>query len=161
LGARAFTEGFRNMAFAAVVVGVARAIFVVLQDGRIVDTIVRGLFSPIADLPRGLVGVAMMAAHIGLHIPVPSVSGQAVLTMPVMAPLSDLLGMSRQVAVLAYQYGAGIMDMITPTNGGLMAVLAAAGVRYDEWLRFVAPWWLLLLALGAVALFVALATGLQ
>jgi uncharacterized ion transporter superfamily protein YfcC len=159
--ARAYTEGFREMALAAVLVGVARAIFVVLEDGRIVDTIVHGLFTPIADLPRAFVGVAMMAAHMGLHFPVPSVSGQAVLTMPIMAPLADLLGMSRQVAVLAYQYGAGMMDMITPTNGALMAVLAAAGVGYDEWLRFAAPWWALLTALGAVAVIVALAIGLQ
>ena len=158
--ARAFTEGFREMALAAVVVGVARAIFVVLEDGRIVDTIVRGLFMPIADLPTAVAGIGMMAAHIGLHIPVPSVSGQAVLTMPVMAPLADLLGMSRQVAVLAYQYGAGMMDMITPTNGGLMAVLAAAGVGYDEWLRFAGPLMVLLTALGAVAVMVALAIGL-
>jgi len=159
--ARAFTEGFRDMAFAAVVVGVARAIFVVLEDGRIVDTIVRGLFMPIADLPREFAGIGMIAAHIGLHIPVPSVSGQAVLTMPIMAPLADLLGMSRQVAILAYQYGAGTMDMITPTNGGLMAVLAAAGVGYDEWLRFAGPLMALLTALGAVAVVIALAIGLQ
>jgi len=159
--ARAFTEGFRDMAFAAVVVGVARAIFVVLEDGRIVDTIVRALFMPIADLPRAFAGIGMIAAHIGLHIPVPSVSGQAVLTMPIMAPLADLLGMSRQVAVLAYQYGAGTMDMITPTNGALMAVLAAAGVGYDEWLRFAGPLMALLTALGTVAVMVALAIGLQ
>jgi uncharacterized ion transporter superfamily protein YfcC len=159
--ARAFTEGFRDMAFAAVVVGVARAIFVVLEDGRIVDTIVRGLFMPIADLPRAFAAIGMIAAHIGLHIPVPSVSGQAVLTMPIMAPLADLLGMSRQVAVLAYQYGAGMMDIITPTNGGLMAVLAAAGVGYDEWLRFAGPLMALLTALGAVAVVIALAIGLQ
>jgi uncharacterized ion transporter superfamily protein YfcC len=81
--------------------------------------------------------------------------------MPIMAPLADLLGMPRQVAVLAYQYGAGMMEMITPTNGGLMGVLAAAGVGYDEWLRFAAPWWALLTALGALALVVALAIGLQ
>ena len=159
--ARAFTAGFRDMALAAVIVGVARAIFVVLEDGRIVDTIVRGLFMPIADLPAAVAGIAMMAAHIGLHIPVPSVSGQAVLTMPIMAPLADLLGMSRQVAVLAYQYGAGMMDMITPTNGGLMAVLAAAGVGYDEWLRFAGPLMALLTALGVVAVVIALAIGLQ
>ena len=159
--ARAFTEGFREMALAAVIVGVARAIFVVLEDGRIVDTIVRALFMPIADLPTAFGALAMMAAHIGLHVPVPSVSGQAVLTMPIMAPLADLLGMSRQVAVLAYQYGAGMMDMITPTNGGLMAVLAAAGVGYDEWLRFAGPLMALLTALGAVAVMIALAIGLQ
>ena len=159
--AHAFAEGFREMSLAAVLVGVARAIFVVLEDGRVVDTIVHALFTPIADLPRGFVGVAMMAAHSGIHLAVPSVSGQAVLTMPIMAPLADLLGMSRQVAVLAYQYGAGMTDMITPTNGGLMAVLAAAGVGYDEWLRFAAPWWAMLTALGALAVIVALAIGVQ
>jgi uncharacterized ion transporter superfamily protein YfcC len=159
--AHAFAEGFREMSYAAVLVGVARAIFVVLEDGRIVDTIVHGIFTPIADLPRGLVGVAMMVAHSGIHLAVPSVSGQAVLTMPIMAPLADLLGMPRQVAVLAYKYGAGIMEMITPTNGGLMAVLAAAGVGYGDWLRFAAPWWATLTALGAVAVIVALAMGLQ
>jgi uncharacterized ion transporter superfamily protein YfcC len=159
--ARAFTEGFREMALAAVLVGVARGIFVVLEDGRIVDTIVHALFTPIADLPRAFAAVGMLAAHMGVHIPVPSVSGQAVLTMPIMAPLADLLGMSRQVAVLAYQYGAGMSDMITPTNGALMAVLAAARVGYDEWFRFAAPWWALLTALGAVAVVVALAIGLQ
>jgi uncharacterized ion transporter superfamily protein YfcC len=159
--ARAYTEGFRDMALAAVIVGVARAIFVVLEDGRIVDTIVHGLFTPIADLPRAVAALAMMAAHMGVHFPVPSVSGQAVLTMPIMAPLADLLGMSRQISVLAYQYGAGMADMITPTNGGLMAVLTTAGVKYEEWLRFAAPWFALLVALGAVAVVVALATGLQ
>ncbi|HZM92318.1 MAG TPA: Na+/H+ antiporter NhaC family protein [Vicinamibacterales bacterium] len=159
--ARAFGEGFREMSLAAVLVGVARAIFVVLQDGRIVDTIVHGLFTPIEDLPRAFAGIAMMAAHMGLHLAVPSVSGQAVLTMPIMAPLADLLGMSRQIAVLAYQYGAGTTDMITPTNGALMAVLGAAGVGYDEWFRFAAPWFALLAGLGAVGLVVALAIGLQ
>jgi uncharacterized ion transporter superfamily protein YfcC len=159
--ARAYTEGFREMALAAIIVGVARAIFIVLEDGRIVDTIVHGLFTPIADLPRAIVGVGMMVVHMIVHLPVPSVSGQAVLTMPIAAPLADLLGMSRQIAVLAYHYGAGLMDMITPTNGALMAVLTAAGVRYDEWLRFVAPAWGLLIALGAGALIIALASGLQ
>jgi uncharacterized ion transporter superfamily protein YfcC len=149
------------MALAAIIVGVARAIFIVLEDGRIVDTIVHGLFTPIADLPRAIVGVGMMVVHMIVHLPVPSVSGQAVLTMPIAAPLADLLGMSRQIAVLAYHYGAGLMDMITPTNGALMAVLTAAGVRYDEWLRFVAPAWGLLIALGAGALIIALASGLQ
>jgi uncharacterized ion transporter superfamily protein YfcC len=157
----AFAQGFRDMAFAAVVVGLARAIFVVLEDGRIVDTIVHRLFTPIAGFPPSLAGIAMMAAHAVVHVPVPSVSGHAVLTMPIMAPLADLMDMSRQVAVLAYHYGAGLTDMITPTNGGLMAVLAAAGVRYDEWLRFVVPVWALLALLGATAVVVALAIGLQ
>jgi len=159
--ADAFGRGFQDMAFAAILVGVARAIFVVLEDGRIVDTLVHGIFTPIADLPVAVSGLGMMAAHIVIHIPVPSVSGHAVLTMPILAPLADLLGMSRQVAVLTYQYGAGLFDMITPTNGSLLAILAAGGVRYEDWLRFAWKWWLALTALGSVAVLIALATGLS
>ena len=73
-----------------------------------------------------------------VHIPVPSVSGQAVLTMPVFAPVADLLGFSREAVVLAYQTGAGLAEVVTPTNGGLMAVLLAAGVPFQKWIRFVA-----------------------
>ncbi|MBI4512535.1 MAG: YfcC family protein [Gemmatimonadetes bacterium] len=159
--AEAFVEGFRSMAFAAMLIGFARAITIVLSEGRIVDTIVHGLFAPIGQLPVALSVLGMMVAQVAIHFPVPSVSGQAVLTLPVLVPLSDLLGLSRQVTVLAYQYGAGLCELLTPTNGALMAVLAAAGVRYEHWLRFVIPWFLVLLALGAVAVGVAIASGLQ
>jgi len=71
-----------------------------------------------------------------LHVVVPSVSGQAVLTMPLFVPLADLLSITRQAPVLAYQTGAGLMEIFTPTNGALMAVLLAAGVPYQRWLRF-------------------------
>ncbi len=82
----------------------------------------------------------------------PSVSGQAVLTMPLLVPLSDLIGLSRQVTVLAYQYGAGLCELITPTNGALMAIVAACGACFDEWWRFVLPLYLLLLTLSAAAI---------
>lgn len=157
----AFGRGFRDMALAGILVGVARAIFVVLDDGRIVDTIVHGLFTPIENLPVALSGLGMMGAHVLVHIPVPSVSGHAVLTMPILAPLGDLLGMSRQVVILAYQYGAGIFDMITPTNGALLAILAAGGVRYEEWMAFAWRWYLVLTALGGVAVLIALGIGLE
>jgi uncharacterized ion transporter superfamily protein YfcC len=71
-----------------------------------------------------------------VHVAVPSISGQAVLTMPLMVPLSDLLDVPRQVAVLAYETGGGLMELLTPTNGALMAILLAAGVPYQRWLRF-------------------------
>ena len=87
-------------------------------------------------------------------------TGHAVLTMPILVPLSDLLGLSRQITVLAYQYGGGLLDMITPTNGALLAILAAGGVRYDEWFRFVLPKYLVLIGLGAVAIVLGIATGL-
>ena len=94
-------------------------------------------------------------------VPVPSVSGQAVLTMPILVPLSDLLGLSRQITVLAYQFGAGLCDMVTPTNGALLAVLAAGGVEYQAWLKFALKWYLALMVLGAGVTFVAIAIGLQ
>ena len=159
--AEAYAKGFRAMAYAALLVGFAGGIFVVLEDGRIVDTIVHGIFTPVADLPVTLSAFGMMLAHTIVHVPVPSVSGQAVLTMPVLVPLSDLMGLSRQVTVLAYQFGAGLTELVTPTNGALLAILAAAGVDFQEWLKFTFRWYLALLMLGAVSVFLAIVIGLQ
>jgi len=158
--AEAFVRGFRDMAFAGLLIGFARAIVVVLQDAHVVDTLVLGLFNPLDGLPTMASAVGMIGAQALVHIPVSSVSGQAVLTMPIVAPLADLLGMSRQVAILAYQYGAGLTDMITPTNGALMAVLAAAGVRYEEWFSVVVRLWLLMVVIGASSVALAVGIGL-
>jgi uncharacterized ion transporter superfamily protein YfcC len=158
--AEAYVKGFQSMAYAAILIGFARAIYVVLQDGRIVDTIVHGIFSPLEGLPLLASALGMVVAQTAIHVPVPSVSGQAVLTMPVLVPLSDLLGLSRQVTVLAYQYGAGLCDLITPTNGALMAMLGIAGVRFEEWIRFTAPLWLSLVLLGGVSIALGIAMGI-
>ncbi|HEY0305849.1 MAG TPA: hypothetical protein VGC44_12760, partial [Longimicrobiales bacterium] len=159
--AEAFVEGFRSMAFAALLIGFARAIYLILQDGRIVDTLVHAMFLPIAELPPALSAIGMMVAHAALHIPVPSSSGHAVLTMPILVPVSDLIGLSRQVTVLAYQYGIGVIDAAQPTNGALMAMLAAMGVPYVEWLKFFAWRFVALFGLGMVAVVIAIAIGLQ
>ncbi|HET9947310.1 MAG TPA: Na+/H+ antiporter NhaC family protein [Longimicrobiales bacterium] len=159
--ARAFVRGFRDMTYAAILIGFARAIYVVLAEGRIVDTIVYALVQPLEALPALASAAGMIVANAAVHVPVPSNSGQAVLTMPVMVPLSDLLGIPRQATVLTYQVGGVLMDMLTPTNGALMAVLVAAGVRYEQWLRFALPAYLALLALGGVAVAAAIAIGLQ
>ncbi len=158
--AQAYAKGFREMSMAALLIGFARAIYVVLEDGRIVDTMVHAMVTPLESLPTLASAIGMIGAHIVIHFPVPSVSGQAVLTMPVLVPLSDLLGLSRQVTVLAYQYGAGITDLIIPTSGTLMAVLATAKVPYEEWMRWVLPRWGTMIALGAVAVAVGIAVGL-
>jgi len=158
--AEAYVKGFRSMAYAAILIGFARAIFVVLQDGRIVDTIVHALFTPLEDLPLLASSFGMVVAQTLIHIPVPSVSGQAVLTMPVLVPLSDLLGLSRQITVLAYQYGAGLCDLITPTNGALMAILSIAGLRFEDWIKFTIPLYLLLVALGIASIALGIAIGL-
>lgn len=157
--ADAFVEGLRSMAFAALLIGFARGIYVVLDEGRVVDTVVHGLFTPIADLPVAVSALAMMAAQTLIHVPVPSTSGQAVLTLPLLVPLSDLIGLSRQVTVLAYQYGAGLCELITPTNGALMAMLAASGVRYEEWLKFAGVLFGILLVLAALAIGVGIVAG--
>src|SRR5204863_4436024 len=90
-----------------------------------------------------------------IHVAVPSVSGQAVLTMPLFVPMADVLGFSRQVPVLAYQTGAGLMELATPTNGALMAILLAAGVPFGRWIRFALGGLILLAALGVAAIVVA------
>ena len=159
--AEAFVEGFRSMAFAAMIIGFARAIYLILEQGRIIDTIVHGLFVPIQGLPPVLSAIGMMFAQVLIHFPVPSTSGQAVLTLPVLVPLSDLIGLSRQVTVLAYQYGAGLCELVTPTNGALMAMLAATRVPYVEWLRFFSWRGAALAALSIIAIITAIAIGLQ
>jgi uncharacterized ion transporter superfamily protein YfcC len=158
--ARAFVTGFTSMAYAGMLIGFARAIFVVLDQGHIIDTVVNALVTPLQSLPVTLSALGMMLVQAAVHGPVPSVSGQAVLTMPLLVPMSDLIGLSRQVVVLAYQFGAGLTELITPTNGALMAVTAAAGVKYGEWLEFAIPLYGALLALGAIAIVVAIALGI-
>ncbi len=159
--AEAFVEGFQSMAFAALLIGFARAIYVVLADGQVVDTLVAALFKPLGHLPVGWSAVGMMGVQTLLHFPVPSVVGQAVLTLPVLVPLADLLGLSRQVVVLSYQYGAGLCELLTPTNGALMAILGAARVRYEDWLRFAVPLWAALAALGLGAVLLGIGIGLR
>jgi uncharacterized ion transporter superfamily protein YfcC len=157
--AEGFVDGFRAIAYASLLIGFARAIYVVMDEGSIVDTIVHGLFTPVSNLPVTVSALAMMGLHTLVHLPVPSTSGHAVLTLPVLVPLSDLIGLSRQVTVLAYQYGAGLTNMLWPTNGALMAMLAAAGVTFDAWLRFAVPVLLGLFVLAAVAIGVGVAVG--
>ncbi|HEX9165823.1 MAG TPA: hypothetical protein VF862_07910 [Gemmatimonadales bacterium] len=148
-------KGMEGMLAAALLIGVARAMSVVLTDGRVLDTIVYGLAAPLAHVPGTMAGLLMVPIHAVLHVPVVSVSGQAVLTMPIMAPLADLLGLSRDAAVIAYQTGAGLMDMITPTNGALLAMLFRAQLPFGRWLRFAVPGALLVAVVGMVGVVVA------
>jgi uncharacterized ion transporter superfamily protein YfcC len=131
-----YLEGMQSLLPAAMLVGVARSISAVLSDGRVIDTILHGLAEPLGHAAATSAALLMIPFHVLIHIAVPSVSGHAVLTMPLLVPLSDLLGISRQVTVLAYQTGAGLTELLTPTNGALMAVLLAAGVSYQRWMRF-------------------------
>ena len=148
----AYLKGMDSLLTAALFVGVARAISLVLTDGRVIDTIVYQLASRLEHLPGLLAAGLMVPVHALLHVPIPSNSGQAALTMPIMAPLADLLGFRREVTVLAYQSGGAMLDMITPTNGAMLAMLIAAGVPYGRWLRFAVPGVLLMMAVGLVGM---------
>jgi uncharacterized ion transporter superfamily protein YfcC len=153
--ASGFIKGMEAMLGAALFVGVARAISLVLTDGRVIDTIVHSLATPLAHLPGVAAALMMIPLQAALHVAVVSVSGQAVLTMPIMAPLSDLLGISRDAAVIAYQTGAGLADMLIPTSGALLAMLLAAEVGYGRWLRFAVPGALLVAIVGVVGIVLA------
>lgn len=144
-------DGMRGLLAAAMFVGVARAISVELTDGRVLDTIVNALAMPLTHAPRALAAPLMIPVQALLHLPVSSVSGQAALTMPIMAPLADLLGVSREAAVFAYQTGAGLADMLVPTSGTLLALLLGAQVPLGRWLRFAVPGALLVGLVGLVA----------
>ncbi len=155
----AFLEGMQGMLPAAILIGAARALSLVLTDGHVTDTILNGLATPLSRAPAALASLLMIPFHSIVHVAVPSVSGQAVLTMPILVPLSDLLGISRQATVLAYQTGAGLTELLTPTNGGLMAVLLAAGVPFPRWITFAIVGVLLALAVGVVGIIEVLSTG--
>jgi len=156
-----YVNGFKEMTFACIIIGLANSITIILEKGMIIDTIIYGLFTPLQHLPRAMAAVLMMVAQSLLHFPVSSYSGQAVMTLPILSPLSDLIGISRQVTVLAYQYGAVMMDMMIPTNGALMAILAVSGIPFDKWVKFIIWPALILLCLCSVALIVAVIIGLQ
>jgi len=134
----AYLEGAASIVSAAIIIGTARSISLVLDDGHVVDTILHALAMPLERMPSATAALLQIPVHALIHLAVPSVSGQAVLTMPLFVPLADLLQLSRQVPVIAYQTGAGLSEMFWPTNGALMAVLVAAGVPYAKWIRFVA-----------------------
>nr|WP_017613143.1 Na+/H+ antiporter NhaC family protein [Nocardiopsis salina] len=153
------TDGMRDVLMGAMVVGVARAVAVVLEDGRILDTIVHGLASATEGVPPVLAPVGMLLVQGAFNFVVPSGSGQAVIMMPIMAPLADILGVARQTAVLAFQVGDGFANVLYPTSGYFMACLALSGVPWTKWVRFVWPLMLTWLAIGATALLAAHATG--
>jgi len=153
--AKAYSEGFGEMIFAGVIVGLARSIYLILNETSTIDPIIQALFEPLQSFPSQAAAIGMYISQALIHIPVPSTSGQAVLTTPLAAPLTDLLGISRIVAVMSYQFPAGLMDLITPTNGGMMAVIAAVGVNYKDWFTYIWKSFLLLMVLGLISVILA------
>ena len=145
-----FNEGFRDVLVGAMICGIARAVAVMLEQGQIMDTMVHTLGELVSEVPSMFSAIGMFIAQLGFNFVIPSGSGQALVTMPIMAPLSDLIGVTRQTSVLAYQLGDGLSNILYPTSGYFMATLALAGVGWDRWVRFFVP---------LFGIWIAIATG--
>lgn len=157
----AFVKGMEEMVVAAMVVGFAKGIQVVLDDAMVLDTIIHYASQFLLNFHRIIGAEGMLLFQTLLNFFIPSGSGQAAVTMPLMAPLADVLEIKRQVAVFAFTCGDGFSNMIIPTSGILMAMLTLAKVPYEKWFKFVWPIFLMMMALSAIFIVIAVVTGYQ
>ena len=146
--ANAFIEGAKEMIGPAIMIGFARGIIVIAENANIIDTILYNLSSAIGSLPSLLAAYVMYPIQMFINFFINSGSGQAALTMPILAPLGDLVGISRQLTVLIYQLGDGFSNAMFPTSGVLIACLGIAGVPYGKWLKWIIPLQIILFALS-------------
>ncbi|MBT8402078.1 MAG: AbgT family transporter [Rhodothermia bacterium] len=150
-----FCKGAAELTTTALLVGFARSILVILEDGHVIDTIVHGIAMPLQLVGASAASIGMLVVQSVCNVFIPSGSGQAYVTMPIMAPLADLVGVTRQTAVLAFQFGDGFTNILVPTNPVLIGILTMAGIPYDRWLRFVLPFLLKIWLAAVIALIVA------
>ena len=156
---KALADGMTDIAQGALVVGVATGILWILTQGNILDSILHGAASILTQLPSQVSAVGMYIFQCFMNYLIPSGSGQAGVTMPILAPLADLTGVTRQTAVIAFQLGDGISNAFTPTSGPLMAVLGMAGVPWPKWAKFFGP--IMLIQYGIGLVFVIIAQSIQ
>ena len=157
--AKSFCHGATELTTTALLIGFARTIELILNDGQIIDTIVHGISGPLKSAGPYVSAVGMYAVQSACNLFIPSGSGQAYVTMPLMAPLADLTGVTRQVAVLAYQFGDGFTNILVPTNAVLIGILGLARIPYERWLRFIFPFIVKVWIAGSIALVIAVAIG--
>ena len=150
-----FMNGTKKMLTAAFIIMFARAIGSVLSAGKITDTIVHSMAVVLTGLPAALLGVGMLVANTLINVVLTSGSGQAAAVMPIMIPLSDLLGVTRQTCILSFNFGDGFCNYVLPTSTALMGILGAANVPYDRWMRFMWKMFAIWLGIGAVLVVIA------
>jgi uncharacterized ion transporter superfamily protein YfcC len=153
--AEEFLKGASGFAGAALVVGLARGVLVVFDAARVTDGILHAMAESVRGLPEGATVAGIYAVQIVLSYIVPSGSGQAALSLPILTPLADLTGVTRQTSVLAYQFGDGFSNIFTPTQGYFMAGLALIGVPWTRWAKFLWPLQVIWLVLGLFFLLIA------
>lgn len=157
--ARNFVEGMKEMVYPAILVGVAAGISIVMENGQILDTVVNAFSAPLQNTPAIINGGLMMVVQTFTNFFIPSGTGQCVVTMPLMAPLADIVGITRQTAVLAYQLGDGCSNCIVPTSAMMMAAISIAKVPYTRWIKFVWKWLVIQYAVGFI--FCVIATAIN
>lgn len=155
-----FVKGAKEMMTAALVVAFCKGILIIASDGKIIDSVLHGIATTVNGLPKVASIEAMFLFQSALNTFLPSGSGQAALTMPIMAPLSDLLGISRQLAVLAFQFGDGLTNLIIPTSGVTMGVLSIAKIPYEVWVKWMGPLLLILMLTASILLLGPLYLGI-
>ena len=150
--AKEFIAGAKDIFSAALVIGLAAGIIVVLKEAKLVDIMLNGIADSLQENGKtGALG-AMYGIQTFINLFIPSASAKAAVTMPIMAPFADMIGVSRQATVLAFQFGDGFTNMITPCSGVLMAVLSVAGISYEKWFGFIWKFILALIVLGFILL---------
>ncbi len=158
---RSFLQGTSKMCFSALLIGLATSISIILSEGQIMHTIINYVAMGMEHLPDWAIGPVMFYANIVFNFFVSSGSGQAAIVMPIMAPLADVVGVTRQMAICAFQYGDGLSNSVFPTNGVMMASIAIAGIRFDKWLKWMAPLFMVWVIVATLIVIAGVALGVD
>lgn len=145
-----FVVGCKDFIYAAFIIGLARGILIVAEDGMIIDPMLHSLSEFLSRIPTYGFTTLSLLAHNVITFFVPSSSGEAALTMPILAPLGDLVGVNPDSQVFAYQFGNGLTNLISPTNGILLAGLAIAKIRFGQWFKVILPFFLIAWPIAAI-----------
>lgn len=154
-----FVKGAGDLLYAGIIIGFSRATTVVLTNANIMDTIINAMAGTLSGLPSVISAVGMFVVQSLFNILVPSGSGSAAVTMPIMAPLGDMIGVTRQTAVLAYQFGDAFMNVLSPTTGFFMAALAMHKISWNKWVKWFLPLFVIWCLVAIVFLIIAVQIG--
>lgn len=154
-----FLKGCGNLLFAGLMIGLCNAAIIIMEDANIMDTVIHALAGLLNGLPPTLSACGMFVIQDVFNVLVPSGSGQAAITMPLMAPLADLIGVTRQTSVLAFQLGDAFTNVMAPTGGELLAACAMAKIPWGKWAKWLVPLFVLWWIVAFIALIVAVHIG--
>lgn len=153
--AEEFTKGAKKLVYGALMIGMANGISLILTDGKILDTTVQYLGGLLVTLPSYLQAAGMFLMQLLINGLITSGSGQAAATMPIMLPVADIIGITKQTTVLAFNFGDGLSNYILPTSSALMGFIAMVGISYSNWMKFMWKLFLIWIVVGAILVIIA------